>query len=58
MARAKTIRVRCGNAYASAAGTSDFIRLPANSGKGAAVYSGWDLDCESEWQQVAFLVET
>ena len=26
-----------------------FHRLPANSGKGAAVYSGWDLDYESEW---------
>jgi dolichyl-phosphate beta-glucosyltransferase len=26
-----------------------FHKLPANSGKGAAVYSGWDLDYESEW---------
>ena len=26
-----------------------FHKLPANSGKGAAVYSGWDLDHESEW---------
>jgi dolichyl-phosphate beta-glucosyltransferase len=26
-----------------------FHKLAANSGKGAAVYSGWDLDYESEW---------
>jgi len=26
-----------------------FHRLPVNLGKGAAVYSGWDLDGESEW---------
>jgi dolichyl-phosphate beta-glucosyltransferase len=26
-----------------------FHRLPVNVGKGGAVYSGWDLDCESEW---------
>ena len=26
-----------------------FHRLPVNLGKGAAVYSGWDLDYESEW---------
>jgi dolichyl-phosphate beta-glucosyltransferase len=26
-----------------------FLRLPANVGKGGAVYSGWDLDRESEW---------
>jgi dolichyl-phosphate beta-glucosyltransferase len=27
----------------------EFHRLPVNLGKGGAVYSGWDLDCESEW---------
>ena len=26
-----------------------FHRLPANLGKGAAVYAGWNLDRESEW---------
>ena len=26
-----------------------FHRLPDNVGKGGAVYTGWDLDCESEW---------
>ena len=26
-----------------------FHKLPVNLGKGAAVYSGWDLDQESEW---------
>ena len=26
-----------------------FHRLPVNVGKGGAVYTGWDLDCESEW---------
>ena len=26
-----------------------FHRLPVNQGKGAAIYSAWNLDCESEW---------
>lgn len=26
-----------------------FHRLPVNQGKGAAIYSGWNLDVESEW---------
>ena len=26
-----------------------FHRLSVNLGKGGAVYSGWDLDCQSEW---------
>ena len=26
-----------------------FHRIPVNSGKGGAVYSGWDLICDSEW---------
>ena len=27
----------------------EFHRLPVNLGKGGAVYSGWNSDCESEW---------
>jgi dolichyl-phosphate beta-glucosyltransferase len=26
-----------------------FLRLPVNQGKGAAIYTGWNLDFESEW---------